>query len=159
MLQADCAKWKDQRKHDDNPRLTRKFRKWSNDNFNHISSLTISVLHPISRIRLETQVAAIRLKELPNGFRVLSAEAALIKSLTDSQNQCRETILSNQTNHSEDVCCLAMYEMEAIDSANNSYRLECYGFGTYSNLSAAKKMATTENGRRAELIQILNNEL
>jgi hypothetical protein len=80
-LKADCAKWKAERDSINNPRLTRTFDKWKADNFKLISSLVKSVMHPISRLRLESHVAVISLKELPSGFQVLSAETALIDSL------------------------------------------------------------------------------
>jgi hypothetical protein len=93
--------------------LTRKFDKWKAENFTHISSLVISVLHPIRRIRLETHIALIRLKELPVGFRVLSAEELRIDCLVQ-KNHLLGKVLNNQTNRPENVCCEAMFAIEAI---------------------------------------------
>jgi hypothetical protein len=79
IILSDCGKWKANRDRDGNPRLTqtRKFNKWRGwrgDNFSHISSLVVSLMQPISRLRMETHFAVIRLRELPDRFQVLSAK-------------------------------------------------------------------------------------
>jgi hypothetical protein len=82
------------------------------DNFSLISSLVLSMMHPISRLRLETHVVDIRLKELPNGFRVLSAKSASIESFPEDQKiEIRSLILYNQTNHPELICNVVMFEV------------------------------------------------
>jgi hypothetical protein len=117
-------------------------------------------MHPISKIRLETHVAVIRLKELPSGFRVLSAEAALIESLPEEfKKPSREDILSFQTNRPDDVCCLAVLNVEAIDGSKIRFLFNNYGFGPYSNIAAIQKKAATENDRQADLIKMLNKEI
>jgi hypothetical protein len=98
IIKANCAKWKSDLDQYDNPRLIRKFEKWHGNNFNTASSLVLSVIHPISSLRLEIYVAMISLKELPSGFQVLSAETALIESLSEERKKTiRGRILSNQT--------------------------------------------------------------
>jgi hypothetical protein len=157
--EADCARWKEDRDHDDNPRLTRKLNNWNTDNFIHISSLIMSVMYPISRIRLENHVGLIRVKELPVGFRVLSAEAALIESLSnDLKQDIRKVLLSNQTNIPERVWCVAMFEVESINATNNCVPFCAYSFGTNSNLAAIQDKAVIDNSRQVELIKMLNKE-
>jgi hypothetical protein len=141
--------------------LVRKFSKWHADNFIHIASLSKSLMHPIIRLRLETHVAVIRLKELPSGFRVLSTEAALIENLLDERkNPIRANILDLHINMPDNEClCVALYEVEAIDSSRCAAVIKGYSFGTYSNLAAIQKKASVENGRQADLIKMLNKEL
>jgi hypothetical protein len=116
-------------------------------------------MHPISRLRLETHVASIRLKELSIGFRVLSTETARIEDLSnEAMKFIRDDILSVQSDQLEIVYCVAMFDMEAIDATNSLSILQGYGFGPYFNLAAVQEEAATENGRQAELIRILNKE-
>jgi hypothetical protein len=117
-------------------------------------------MHPISRPRLETHFAVIRLKELPGGFRVLSAYSVSIESLPDKQAQqdVRDNVLSLRTNRPGKVCGLAMYDVEAIDPANSFCMCEGYVFGDYSHLAAIQKKASIENGRQVYLIKMLNKE-
>jgi hypothetical protein len=152
------VKWKADRDQDDNPRLTRKFNKWSGEKFTNTFSLVLSVMHPINKFRLETHVAVIRLKELPSGFRMISAEAERINGLPEVQkNHLRGKVLNNQTNRPENVC-EAMFEVESINASGCTSFFSGYGLGMYSDLAAIQKKAATENGRQAELIQILNKE-
>jgi hypothetical protein len=160
ILKVDCARWKAERDNDANPRFTRKFNKWKAENFSNAVSLAHSLMHPISRLRLETHVAFIRLKELHGGFRVLSAEALYIESFPDAEKIIiREIILTNQTDEPENVCCEAVFEVQAIESTNNCRIFNGYSFGEHSNLAAIQGRAATENGRQAELIEMLNKEL
>jgi hypothetical protein len=140
--------------------LTRKFNKWKAENFTHISSLAISVLHPISRIRLETHVALIRLKELPVGFRVLSADAVRIDGLLEVQkNHLLGKVLKNQTNRPENVCFEAMFEVESINAAGSCSLFSGYEFGDYfNNLADIQEEAAYDNDRQADLIKMLNKE-
>jgi hypothetical protein len=121
--------------------------------------LILSVIHPISKTRFETHVVVIRLKELPSGFRVLSAETVSIESFPDDQ---KDTIISNihsfQTNQPENAYCVAIFKVENIDASEIRFLLIPYGVGTYSNLAAVQEEAATENGRQAELIQMLNKK-
>jgi hypothetical protein len=142
---------------DDNPRLTRKFNKWEADNFNLTSSLVLAVMHPISRIRLGSHVAVIRLKELPNGFRVLSVEAVSIESLPDKHKYGE--VLNYQTNQPELVYCVALFHVEAIDVSSSCIFPIGYRFGTYLNLAAFQVAASLNNGRQDELIKMLNKEI
>jgi hypothetical protein len=160
ILKADCAKWKANLDSSNNPSLRRKFIKWKADNFTHISSLVNSVMHPISRIRVETHIAMIRMNELSSGFRVLSAETALMESLpNDTKQGIREVLLSNQTNQSERLWCVAMFEVESIDSTSFRTFFCGYSFGPYSNMVSIQEKAASENGRQVDLIQMLNKEL
>jgi hypothetical protein len=100
------------------------------------------------------------LKELPNGFRGLSAKAVAIESLPDCQkNSIREGILSSKANRPENVYGVTLYVVEAIDSDNNCTIPIGYRFGDYSDLVDIQVEAATENGRQAELINMLNKEL
>jgi hypothetical protein len=143
---------------DNNPRLTRKFDKWRGENFNLTSSLAKSIVYPISRIRLETNVAVIRFKELPVGFRVLSAEAALIASLSNDANHLiRGAILSYNTKYPGKIICNVMCVVEAIDASSRVNLHSGYGFGDYSNLATIHEYASSLN--RIDLIKKLNKEL
>jgi hypothetical protein len=114
-------------------------------------------MHPISSIRSETYVAVIRLKELPVGFRVISAESVSIDSLPDTKAQeTREKVFFLQTNESEKVYCVAMFDVEAIDAARLSFFVCGYRLGMFSNLVSIQEKAATENARHAELIKMLN---
>jgi hypothetical protein len=140
-----------------NPRLTRKFDKWKAKNLTRISFLIQSLMHPISRIRLESQVAVIRLKELRSGFRVLSAEAALIDNLSDiSIRTIRENIFANNSNYPETVICHIICVIETIYADSNYQVPNAFGFGDYSDLAAIQDEASIEYGREVELIQMLN---
>jgi hypothetical protein len=91
-------------------------------------------MYPISRLRVESYVALIRLKELPNGFRVFSSEALSIESFpVDQKNQLRDAVLSLQTSQPEVVSCIAMFELEAIDDVKNWTVINLYGLGLYSD--------------------------
>jgi hypothetical protein len=117
-------------------------------------------MHPIGRLRVESHIAVIRVKELPNGFRVISAEAALIDSLPNDQIQSiRDHILSVQSNQPDKVCCVAVYEVEYFDSAINDYFVKGCLLGDFSELASIQDAAASENGRQAKLIKMLNNEL
>jgi hypothetical protein len=117
-------------------------------------------MHPISRSRVETHLAVILLKELPSGFRVLCAEAALIDSLPEDEKQfIRENLLSLQTKQLEQVCCAALYYVEDLDSNINRAFFKGCRLGEYSNLAAIQNDAAIESGRRDELIKMLNKEL
>jgi hypothetical protein len=158
IFKVDCVKWKSTFEGGDS-RLTRKYKTWKTENFDYASSLTLALMYPISRLRLESHFAEIRLQELPGGFRVLSAESVSIESLPDNRAQTvRDSILYNQTNQPENVCCVAVFAVFAINAAKNSFLHEGYGFGPYSNLAAIQEEASFENGRQAELIKMLNRE-
>jgi hypothetical protein len=117
----------------------------------------MSVMHPISRIRIETHVAMIRLKELPNGFHVVSAESASIQSLSElERKQFLDMLVSIQTYHPDNICCISFFVVEAIDATNSGYAIRGCSLGEYSDLASIQEEAATENGFRAELIQILN---
>jgi hypothetical protein len=61
----------------------------------------------------------IRVKELPNGFRVLSADAVSIDVLPDMKKIIsRENIISHQAIQPENVCCMSLEVVEAIDADN-----------------------------------------
>jgi hypothetical protein len=76
-------------------------------------------MHPISILRLESHVAVIRLKELPVGFRVISADAVSFEILPDdAKRDIRDSILSDQTNHPDKVSCAAMFYVQAIDASS-----------------------------------------
>jgi hypothetical protein len=135
------------------------FEKWHGSNFPQLSSLVQSLMHPISRIRLESHFSLIRLKELPNGFRVLAAESVSIESLPDEfKKPSRENILSLLTRNPEKIVCLSLYAVEDIDGVRNLAIFKGYVLGDYSDLAAIQLDAATENGRQAELIKILNKE-
>jgi hypothetical protein len=71
-------------------------------------------------------------------------EASLIESFPDERKKY------------PNVCCMAAFEMDAIDDANS-----CIIFnkgGKFSNLAAIKDEAATLNGRQAKLIQMLNKQ-
>jgi hypothetical protein len=156
----DCARWKADRDEIGGPRLTRKFGKWSGEGFTHNSSLVMSLLHPISRLRMESHVAMIRLKELPSGFRILSARAVSIESLPDDvKKDIREGFLSSKAYHPEQVRCMSLYVVEAINADNNCTIPNCYGLGIFADLAAIQDIAAAENGRQADLIKMLNKEL
>jgi hypothetical protein len=115
----------------------------------------MSVMHPISKLRLETRVAVIRLKELPGGFGVLSMEAVLIDSFPDDQKQIfRDRILSNQANYSDKTHFTVMFEMDVARSFISGYIL-----GDYSNLAEIHTIASNANDMQADLINMSNNEL
>jgi hypothetical protein len=67
----------------------------TSNNFAVITSLIHSVIQPVNRIREESTVVIIHLKELNDGFRVLSAETALIESLPSSRKQFARNLLFN----------------------------------------------------------------
>jgi hypothetical protein len=158
IIKADCAKEKAERDSINNPRLTRTFDKWKADNFKLISSLVKSVMYPISRLRLESHVVVIHVKELSNGFRVLSTEAVSIESLTAERAQsARDIILASETDHPEDVCCGAILEVESIDAAYDCFY--CCGLGKYTNLASIQDKAANLNGHRVELIKMINKEI
>jgi hypothetical protein len=158
-FKAECAKWKSARDSSNNPHLTRKFNKWCGENLTNASSLVKSVIHPISKLRLESHVAVIRFKELPVGFRVLCGEVVSVESLPSGRiESIREIILCNQTKDPDNIWCIAMFHIEAID-ATNKFSYQEYGFGPYSNIAAIQKKAATENDRQADLIKMLNKEI
>jgi hypothetical protein len=100
----------------------------------------------------------IRLKEIPIGFRVLSAEAASIDSLPhDASHSIRENVFHFQTDRHEDVICNVMCVVEAIDEGTRVNLHTCYGFGLYSNLASIQEDASSLN--RVDLIHMLNNEV
>jgi hypothetical protein len=108
---------------------------------------------------LESHIAVIRLKELSNGFRVLSVKAALIESATEDQKKhIRDTILTNQTYLPEMVCCVALFEVEAIDDTKSFSVYEGYGVGPYSDLASIQDVVASLKGRQVELINKLNGE-
>jgi hypothetical protein len=160
LSKADCTKWKIDLDSSNDPSLRRKFIKWKAENFTNFSSLVESLMHPISKLRLESHVAVIRLKELPVKFRVISAEPVLIESLRDPHRQTiLNFILSNQTDELEYVCCEAVFEVNSIDTAYRTCFFEGYHLGEYSELPDIQERASVENGRRAEIIQMLKKEL
>jgi hypothetical protein len=116
-------------------------------------------MHPVSRIRSESYVALIRFKELTSGFRVISAEAALIVNLPVDTRKCiRDNILYSQTKYPGKISCMAMHEVESFDLSVRITRLTGYGLGSYTNLAAIQDKALVDNGRRVEIIQMLNKE-
>jgi hypothetical protein len=120
----------------------------------------MSLMHPISILRLESHVALIRLKELPNGFRILAAESVSIESLPDEfKKPSRDHILSLLTRNPEKIVCLSIYFVEEIDGVRNRAIINGYVFGDHSDLADIKDEAAAENGRRDYLILILNKEL
>jgi hypothetical protein len=80
--------------------------------------------------------------KLPVGFRVLSAETSSIDILhpADRQTVC-EIILNNQTKRPENICCEAMFDVDAIDDANSFIIFEGYGVGPYSDLAELQEKA------------------
>jgi hypothetical protein len=116
-------------------------------------------MHPVNKLSMETHVAVVRLEELPVGFRVLSAEAALIDSLPENQSKIiREVILSAQNIQPDVVYCGVMCEVQAIDAIKSCNIHTGYGVGSYFNLAAVQEEAAAESGRQAELIKMLNKE-
>jgi hypothetical protein len=63
------------------------------ENVTNVGSLVQSLVHPISRLRFETHVPLIQLKELPSGFRVLCAVSVSIDSLPSDQARRTRKIL------------------------------------------------------------------
>jgi hypothetical protein len=147
IFKGGCAKLKVDREQGNNPSLRRKFRNWKDLRFALTSSLTLSLMHPICKIRLETYAVVI-------GFQVISAEVALIE---DPKRYIRENILSNQTNHPERVCFEVMFQLD--DDASRNLYFSSYGVGDYSYLAAIQDKAATESFRQVELIKMLNKEL
>jgi hypothetical protein len=120
-------------------------------------------MHPIDRIRLETHVALIRVKEISSGFRVLSAGAVLIDGLPEEhKNNLRGRVLNNQTKKPENVCCEVMV---VVDAVTNCTLLYDYVFGDYSGLASMHDEITSSLllesliGRQAKMIQMLNKEI
>jgi hypothetical protein len=158
IFKADCANMKADRKKDGNPHLTRKFDKWHASNYDNTSFLSMSVLHPISRIRLEEYVAVIRMMELPNGLRVISVEASSIDSLPEEQkNVFLKDIITLSVKQSKTVNCLAVYEVEAIGAATGSSVYKCYILD--ADGISIQKVASHANDIQAEIIKQLNKEV
>jgi hypothetical protein len=117
-------------------------------------------MHPINRLRLETHVAMVRVKELPVGFRVLLAETVAVESLPEIRSRgARSNILYFQTNHPKNNCCVALFVVEAIDTANSCLFYGVYGLGPISEIVAIQCDASLHNIRQVELIQMLNKEI
>jgi hypothetical protein len=73
----------------------------------------MSLMYPIVRIRLESHALVIRLKENTVGFKVLSAEVAVIDCLPkDQQERIQDCLLQNKTTRPEAVFCFSIYEVE-----------------------------------------------
>jgi hypothetical protein len=117
-------------------------------------------MHPISRLRLEEYVAVIRLKELPVGLRVISAEASSIESLPEEQkNEFLKDIITLSVKKPNMICCLAIYKVEAIDAAIGCSASKGYVWGDYSALASIQKLASTANDLHVKLIKKLNKEV
>jgi hypothetical protein len=116
-------------------------------------------MYPISRLRIETHFVMIRTKELPVGFRVVSAEAISIESLPEEgMKPLRDMLLSLRTEEPEKVSTVGIFHVEAINAMKSSAIRIDYVFGDYSDLASIQLVAATENGHQAELIKILNKE-
>jgi hypothetical protein len=90
------------------PKLERKFVRWRALNFEHTSNLVLSLMHPISKLRIESHISSIRLKELPAGFRVIGAEAISIESLSkENILYIRKALVSRQKDDPKGIYSIA----------------------------------------------------
>jgi hypothetical protein len=159
-IQVDCARRKANRDKCDSQALVRKHTKWCAENFIVFSGLLMSLMHPISKLRMESYVAVIQLLELPNGFRIVSAEALSIDSLPSDKNQAtREGLVYNQTNDPEDVCCLVLYHLSPMDNTCPTVSVRSFNCGKYSNLAEIQIAASSMNGSQDGIIKKLNKEI
>jgi hypothetical protein len=93
---VECAELRERRSAID-PKLERKFVRWRASKLEHTSNLVMSLMHPISKLRIESHISSIRLKELPTGFRVIAAESINIESLpAENVVSIREALTSRQ---------------------------------------------------------------
>jgi hypothetical protein len=138
-----------------------KFKKWGDDNFSLISDLVLSVMHPITIPRTKTHVAFIQLKELPIGFRVLSAEAVAfeIASLPTSKSNVRECLRTLQSENPDNVNCVAVFDAENIEATGACTYLEGYGVGYSSMMNSIQQKSSYLNDGRTELLNKLNKEM
>jgi hypothetical protein len=142
------------------PELNRKFGIWNENNHEWNASLVLSILHPISKQRIEGYVALIKVKEIPEaaGFTVLTVEAVRVDALKGELKQC-VLDLRNALNkkHSSDVSCIAIFDVEAIGSdVNDMEILVTHSFGEYHELPLIKKTARNTSTRQSEWIARLN---
>jgi hypothetical protein len=121
---------------------------------------------PITKLDQSTNenVALIRLKELPTGFRVVSAEAVVIESLNKEEIQVtRATIVSNQTNEPEEIYCLMINHLDSIEPSSSQSSVGAVGFGKYSNLAVIQERAQEEasylHDNKGAVINMINKEI
>jgi hypothetical protein len=115
----------------------------------------MSLMHPVTIQRLESQVVVIEMKETSDGFHVISAESALIDSLLQEEAAAfQDMILLNQTNEADKVFCLALYRV--ISSDSNCSFMEGYGLG--SEISVIQERVGLIKGHDLELIKELNKK-
>jgi hypothetical protein len=153
----DCKKWKADlllaSRTDLNTTL--KMKNWMADNFDCCVDLTESLLYPVSKRRLEDYAALIRIKQIPTGFRVSSAEAVLIEdSLPDEDiESVRDMLLRAQTRDPKSVLGVTRLEMDG----NTLNYTTMINFGDCSGLAAIQYRASRYD--RVTLIKLLNKEV
>jgi hypothetical protein len=119
---------------------TAKFDKWCGKNFDAVSSLIMALMHPVSNLRVDSQVAMIQLKELHSGFRVIS----------------RDRLLASRNNRPEMIFCVAMYIVEEIGSSRRRSIFQSYGLG--DSLAEIQERASSLVIHQSRMIKHLNKE-
>jgi hypothetical protein len=136
-----------------------KYYKWLASIIEDISKLVASVIHPISRQRLESHAVVICLKELAIGFNVLSAELVAIDHLSVGQKQTsRKIVLLNHTNRPDRAVCLKVIKIKPISTVECSL-VDQLLFGDYSDLTEVLEIGASLSGHQDHLINKLNKEI
>jgi hypothetical protein len=105
------------------------------------------MMHHISKLRLESHIALIRLKERPDGFRIVSTHVALIDNLEAREiEQISVNIASVRANQPDTVFCLAKY---FVDESPLTY-FNVFSLGLFSEFSDVQARAADYNDRQVD---------
>jgi hypothetical protein len=140
--------------------LQRKFDRWRDAKLHEVSSIVSSLMHPISKQRLESFVPLFMLNETPLGFLVVSAESVSIASLSSNlMRQIREKLVSLRNNGDpEDIVCVDVFSIETSDG-NWTGQLSLNGLGRLCNFAQIQENAWNASSQHKELIEKINIDI
>jgi hypothetical protein len=123
--------------------MNSKYSDWMDKNRLHFPSLILSVMHPISKSRLESHVAFFQLKELASGFRLVLAKAVAIEALRpDHRQNVRETLARDLLSKDpEQVIVVSVFCLEVFDG--DVVFVNPASFGNQSRFSEMQFFAST----------------
>jgi hypothetical protein len=106
-------------------------------------------------------VSSIQLKEIPDGFRVLSVDAVDVDSLGVGDREIFNDNLSlNKAEGAEGVFYrVAMYTIDPMEKAPKSVLFFPYSVGTYCDMSNTRKSMTTIKDKAPYFISLLNKDI
>jgi hypothetical protein len=138
--------------------MARRFKRWKNKHQESFGLLVLSVMHPITRDRMESSIVEFILEELPrSGFRVISAEAIQIVDLHPKEKDGVCDIIARHGAIPEKISCASKFKLTTFDGRKICYEFPfSFRIDEKEDIKVFQKCAVIAQSNKYALINELN---